>query len=235
MGRKELKLSCAVSDDDMASMDTSLSKLVDEGVLYRLERGMYQLVQYERKTYIYVPSDAEQELSRKIRAAFPGLQHTVWSPRCLVPYMQHVPDLTMMLVDVEMREGAESVFHYLQDQLPGRNILLRPDREECDKYLYLPNTIVVRTLVGRAPLVRVNDVLVPSMEKILVDALKDPELHFAQGAELYHIYANVEETFVLHLAKMRRYADRRNRGEELETIWSVIDKEKQETRKTRVI
>ena len=75
--------------------------------------------------------------------------------------------------------GVESVFNALQGMELARNVLMTPSLEECNRYLWGTNAIVVRQLIGQSPLTIVDGCLVPRIEKILVDLVGDNELLFA--------------------------------------------------------
>ena len=117
----------------------------------------------------------------------------------------------------------ESVFNFLQGDIPSMSILLNPTELECEKYITTDKLLIVRLLVNEAPLIMANNTPVPTLEKILVDAAGDKELVFAQGAELYTIY---EEAFGRHnvnRSRLLRYATRRHRKDQILKIINSIE------------
>ena len=140
----------------------------------------------------------------------------------LASFMLHVPDIGYFFADVE-KDGMETVFHALQEMELGRNILLSPSPIDCDRYLTGTDAVVVRQLVGQSPLTIVDGCQVPRIEKILVDAIGDNELLFANGSEIYYIYEYAREKNHVNMSKLLRYASRRNRKEKVEQIIQMIE------------
>ena len=141
--------------------------------------------------------------------------------------MLHIPNIGYTFVDVE-KDGMESVFHALQNMGIGRNILLAPSVEDCERYLVGTDAIVVRQLIGQSPLTEIEGCTVPRIEKILVDAIGDNELQFAGGSEIYNIYEFARERHNINMSKLNRYASRRNRKEKVQQIIATIDYDKSE-------
>ena len=140
----------------------------------------------------------------------------------LASFMINLPMIDFILVDVE-KVGIESVFDTLQNMELGRNILMTPSKEECKRYLWGTNAIVVRQLIGQSPLTVVDGCVVPRIEKILVDLVGDNELFFASGVETYNIYEFARERINVNMSKLLRYASRRNRKNKVEEIINSID------------
>ena len=128
--------------------------------------------------------------------------------------MRHIPALGMIFVDVE-RVAMESVFNFLQGNSPSTPILLNPTAQECERYITTEKLLIVRALVNEAPITTVNDIPVPTLEKILVDASGDKEMNVAQGSELYTIFENAFSMHNVNRSRLLRYAARRNRKDNI--------------------
>ena len=204
------------------AVDLQLSRLVASGIILRKERGIYTLAENILPEYTYRPSEDEKDLFQQLKKKFPLLDFCVWSPRMLASFMIHIPIIDYILVDVE-KVGVESVFNALQSMELGRNVLMTPSLEECNRYLFGTNAIVVRQLIGQSPLTMTDGCIVPRIEKILVDLVGDNELFFASGSETYNIYEFVRERNNINMSRLLRYASRRNRKEKVEQIINSID------------
>lgn len=152
-----------------------------------------------------------------MKEKFPFADFCVWKPSALVPYMRHIPALGMTFVDVE-RVAMESIFFFLQGLMADSTLLLNPTAQECERYITTEKVLIVRPLVVEAPLLMIDGFPAPTLEKILVDAVGDKELNFAQGSELYTIYANALEMNTVNMSRLLRYAARRNRKEKIQQI-----------------
>ncbi len=203
------------------AVDLQLSRLVASGIILRKERGVYTLSENILPEYTYRPSEDEKDLFQQLKRQFPLLDLCVWSPRILASFMIHIPNINYILVDVE-KVGVESVFNALQGMELARNVLMTPSLEECNRYLWGTNAIVVRQLIGQSPLTIVDGCLVPRIEKILVDIVGDNELLFARGSETYNIYEFARERNNINMSKLLRYASRRNRKDKVEEIINSI-------------
>lgn len=208
------------------SISVALGRLVKSGALVREERGMYSIAANHKKEYLYVPSDYEKELSRGIRKRFPFIEFCVWNASAVAQFMQHVPDIDTILVDVE-RDADEAVFHYLQSEENGRIVFLNPTREMVDRYMGGHRYIVVRTLISEAPLNDYQDYMAPKIEKMMVDSIGDPVFGFAEGAEIYTIYENILSEYSVSIGCLNRYAARRNRKDDITKILDEIGYDKQ--------
>ena len=201
------------------SIHVMLNRLLEQEKLERVGYGLYTLPKKGKRDFLYHPSEEEQELAKQIKEKFPFIDFCVWKPSILAHYMRHVPLLKMTFIDVE-RMAMESVFHFLQNIITDTPFLLNPTVQECERYITTDKVMIVRPLVGEAPMTTVDDYSVPTLEKILVDATCDKELNFAQGAELHTIYEYAFDAHNINKSRLLRYAARRNRKE---TIQKMIE------------
>jgi hypothetical protein len=96
-------------------------------------------------------------------------------------------------------------------------VFLQPAKESIDRYV-LPKegSIVVITLITRAPTLILDDITVPSLEKILVDTFCDQELYFIySGSELMNIYRYAYKKYAINFSRLLTYAERRKRKTEI--------------------
>lgn len=208
-----------------SAITLQINRMIAAGILRRIGRGEYEIAQDGLPEYVYQPSEEEKDIFMRLRQQFPFLDMCIWSPRVLVSFMLHVPNVNYVFVDVE-KDGMESVFNALQGMGLGRNILLSPSPIDCDRYLTGSDAIVVRQLIGQSPLTVVEGCTVPRLEKILVDVIGDNELFFASGSETYNIYESACERNRVNKSKLLRYASRRNRKEKVEQILHTIEYDK---------
>lgn len=220
--RRDLMQYLGTNNVSEASAHVLLKRLVEQGKLVKAGYGLYALPKKEKSNFIYKPSEEEVTIATQINENFPFANFCVWKPSVLVPYMRHIPALGMTLIDVE-RVAMESVFNFLQGDAPSMSILLNPTEQECERYITTDKLLIVRTLVNEAPITKVNDMPVPTLEKILVDAAGDKELIFAQGAELYTIYEEAFSSHNVNRSRLLRYAARRHRKDQILKIINTIE------------
>lgn len=217
--KKELLeyLKAGTEDVSAGTIHVLLNRLVNSGKLAKVGRGLFSLSNKIKPSYAYTPNDADTRISAAIKRKFPFITFCVWRANAITPFMQHIPSMSFVLVDVE-RIAMEAVFQHLQGQYPENMILLNPSKNDCDRYLNMDNIIVVRPLIAEAPLSSNQEINTPSIEKILVDIVSDREFDYAGGTELYHIYNNVFESVDVNRKKLLRYASRRNKKQIIEQI-----------------
>ena len=219
-----MKFLKAGTEEDISAgtVHVLLNRLVGSGKLAKTGRGLFSLSNEIKPPYVYTPSNTENEMSAVLKRKFPFLTYCVWKANAITPFMQHVPSMSFVLVEVE-RVAMEAVFQYLQGQYTESMILLNPSQSDCDRYLNMDNILVVRPLIAEAPLSSYQGINLPTIEKILVDIVSDKEFDYAGGAELYHIYNNVFESVDVNRKKLLRYASRRNKKDRIEQILKAIN------------
>ena len=117
----------------------------------------------------------------------------------------------------------ESVFMSLQNMESAIPVFLNPNQEDADRYITNRDMIIVRPLVKEAPIDIIDGCPVPTLEKMLVDAISDKELQHLQGNELYTIYSNAFSDYEIKMPRLLRYAARRNRKQKVEQIINTIN------------
>jgi hypothetical protein len=70
--------------------------------------------------------------------------------------------------------------------------------------------VIVKPMVTESPLTQIGNILVPTLEKLLVDLSIDKDFYFLQGAEETYIMENAKSLYNINESRLRRYAKRRN-------------------------
>lgn len=81
----------------------------------------------------------------------------------------------------------------------------------------------IKNLVSEAPLQKVSDVPMPTLEKLLVDILRDSDFFYLQGSESEHIIENAFNLYAVNRSRLFRYAGRRKVKEELSSILNNLN------------
>ena len=216
------ELVCKVRGDfpDFAdnTINAYLSRLKKEGVLHTVSRGVYKIESL--KSYQPFVSEFLKNTYDKIKDKFPYIDFCVGETAWLNDYMVHLPFKNYTYIEIE-KEAINSVFNFLSKQSDTKTFLYS-DKEFIDRYLTdNVEIIIVKPLVSEAPLTEVSGVRVPTLEKLLVDVLIDKELFSAQQSEKRDIFLNAISRYNVNKPKMRRYAQRRNRKEELDGLINI--------------
>ena len=163
------------------SLSQQLYRLLKSNSLERLVQGVYRL-----PVSLFTASDEIKQLYEILKNQFPFANFCLWSSSVLMPFMHHIPNLNFIYIDVE-NDVAEAVFNFLKSN-QKKAIFFRPNKEEFNRYITGIEAVIVRELISESPLQTVENVLVPTLEKVLVDVTGDVEFDFMQGAEITYFY-----------------------------------------------
>jgi len=199
------------------TINAYLSKLRKEGIVNTPSRGVYE---FDSAPHFQPEiSPALKTIFKKVRREFPYLTFCVWDTAWLHGFMLHQPFKQYKVVEVE-KEGSEAVFNFLNENL--KNVFYNPDEEIFDRYIQNQDEVlIVKNMVSESPLAEQNNIIIPTLEKLLVDMLIDTTLFSAQQDEIPFIMRNVQKKTTLNEPRMRRYAARRNREKEVNDLLSI--------------
>ena len=133
----------------------------------------------------------------------------IWDTSWLNNYMVHQKFTNNIILEVE-KDAAPVVFAYLQELY--RNVYLNPGKFEVEHYIVSgQKNIIIKNLMMTSPLTEREGLILPTIEKIMVDLFKDDEL-FApyQGAELQNIFQEFFYTYNINPSTLRQYANKRH-------------------------
>ena len=195
------------------SLSQQLYRLIKTKRLIRQKQNLYCLPAPQ-----FTISEEIKQLNEMLKKQFPFADFCLWSSEVLMPFMHHIPDINYIYADAE-NDVMESMFNFLKDN-QTKPTFFRPSKKEFERYVIKTEAIIIRCLITESPLQTVENVLVPTFEKILVDIAGDVEFDFLQGAEITYFYRNVLERNDINKRKLLRYASRRGRREEVEKLFN---------------
>jgi hypothetical protein len=187
--------------------------LKENGIIRAIDKTWFSLAILP--PFLPVQENRQKEIYRRVTKEFPGIKACIWTTKWIHEFMLHQPGRSFSILEVE-KGSEEIVFNHLSDNRI-RNILLRPDPDQLDKYIS-PNsdTVVVRSLISKSPVQKLCTCTVPLIEKILVDLFANPKLFtLFQGSELEFIYSSVLEKYSVNETRMLNYAARRGKKQDL--------------------
>ena len=157
-----------------------------------------------------------KNIFQQVKKDFPYIKISIWNTKWLNQMMLHQPGKFLTILEVE-NEAKSSVFNFLKDT-GHKNIFLEPSKKEIENYISGNNdSIIVLGLISKSPTIEVNKIIVPSIEKILVDIFSDTSLYASfQGSEMTYIYENAFKKYDVNATRLYNYANRRNKRKDLE-------------------
>ena len=191
----------------------TLQNMLCKGEIERMERGRFHFPTGNKLLFAPHPSDTIRQLHADLKERFPFVDFCIWNTRDLFPLMHHVPNMQMLIVSCE-KDTVASVAHSLAN-MTDRIVLPEPKRYDLENIALGREVIVVNTLVSQAPVMEVDGVPVPKLEKILVDILVEEQFSYLEGSESYRIFETAFSDYQVRQSMLLRYAGRRNRREQV--------------------
>lgn len=190
----------------LATVRQTLSRLATKGRLVRVGYGRYG-TNNSKERFPHEVSQKVIDIYHFIKTLLPFADFCVYSGALYGPLQHHISINQALYVETN-RDTVESVFDILKDKYG--HIYLQPDGNMMRKYVDLrEECIIVKPLVTEAPIVIMNGVPCPSLEKVLVDILADSDLEYLRGAEYQHVFNTAVSEYVISESRLRRYARRR--------------------------
>lgn len=196
-----------------------IRKLIKQNQLSRLSRGLYG----KQAKSDFMPSLTEdlRNLYADLTRAFPLVYIVVYSGNDINSLQHHLSANNAIYVEVP-KGATEAVFHYLADK--KIRAYHRPTEDFMSDYVDLAEkSVIVKALTTEAPIKAVEGVMMPTLEKILVDINADPDFYYLQGNEAFNIMQNARSLYSINTPKMLRYASRRGIRETMQTILDYKD------------
>lgn len=204
-----------------SSLSWHLFKLVNENTLVRTGRGMYAKVQ--KQTFAPQPIEEVKGIYGSLQTNFPFAKFCVYQGEIIAPLQHHLSSNRVVYVETD-RDSAETVFHFLREG--NRDVYLRPDKKMIYRYVDMDSRVFfVKNLISEAPLQKISGVPMPTIEKLLVDILRDADFFYLQGSESERIIENAFSLYAINQNRLFRYAGRRKVKEELSSILENLKKQ----------
>jgi len=192
-----------------SGLQTQLERNVASGRLVKIAWGEYQLSENIKPRLLLTLKSETADLAKYLKQRYPLADFCIWDMSSVIPFMLHVPNVKMIIVDVE-RLLEQSFPDAIREKCTNIVVLPKPNRDEFIKFGSTRDIIILHTLTTEAPIESYEGISVPTAEKMLVDICVNPEFEFLQGSELTRIYKEVFEGYDISRSRLLRYAKRRN-------------------------
>lgn len=199
---------------NMSSLKWYLFKLVKANLLTRTGHGIYDKT--TKQSFRLESTNEIRNVYDTLRSNFPFAKFCIYTGEIIAPLQHHLLSNRTIYVETE-RDSAETAFNFLREE--NFNAYLRPDKNMIYRYIDLDKrNVFVKTLVSESPLQKVDGIPMPTLEKLLVDILRDPDFFFLQGSESEYIIDNAFNLYAINRDRLFRYAERRGVKEDLTSI-----------------
>lgn len=193
-----------------------IKKLIKQNKLSRLSRGIYgRLV---KKEFSPTLTNELKQLYGDIASEYPLIDIVVYLGQDITALQHHISANNVLYVEVT-KEASEAVFHYLLDK--KIKAYYKPNSDFMYDYVDMSeHCVIVKPLVTESPVKKIAGILVPTLEKLLVDINADLDFYYLQGMEASYIIDNAKSLYHLNTPKMLRYASRRGIREKMQSYFT---------------
>lgn len=196
-----------------------LSSLAKDNELVRVAQGEYALP--DKQSFTYTPSEDVKKIYDSLKSELPFTDFCIYDGSILSPIQHHLSINNSIYVETN-RDAVESVFSRLKGQY--KDVYRQPDSTFMYDYVDLRNQcIIVKTLVTEAPLMIVDGVRVPTLEKLLVDTQKDADFDYLRGAESQYMYQMAFDLYTINTQRLMRYARRRGISQNIQKLLNQVN------------
>ena len=196
-----------------------LNRLMRKGEVIRKD-GNYFIAGPSKQKFFATPDKQTRELYSQLVAEFPFSKICIWRTDIIIPLMHDIPNGTMTIVSID-KNATDSAIDRLEN-MTDKMVLADTDGKVLTRLSSGRDIIVVSSLVSQAPIDCIDGINVPTIEKILVDIISDNSLHAMAESQAYDIYMTAFERYAINRKSLLRYAGRRNRKSEVESILNEI-------------
>ena len=191
-----------------------LSALSKEKILVRVGQGEYALPQ--KQVFTYSPSEKVKSIYDELKSELPFTDFCVYDGSIISSIQHHLSINNAIYVETN-RDAVDSVFSRLREQ--QKDVFKQPDATFVADYIDLREPcIIVKPLVTESPLMEIEGIRVPTLEKLLVDTQKDADFDYLQGAESQYMFQMAFELYTINTQRLMRYAKRRGIGQEINEL-----------------
>lgn len=166
----------------------------------------YQII--NKKFYSVKIDDNLRWINDLISKNYPDIKHITWTTGVINDFSQHYAITNYIIVETE-KIAINRVLNLLKENLNHDYIVLTEDMfVKNSEYFLNENSIlvIVKQLIQKAPLTKIDGEYLPSLEKIMVDLIKDQMYLQYQGKELEHIFENITDDYSINVKKLLSYA-----------------------------
>lgn len=193
-------------------------------IIRDVKKGVYTL----STQHAFEPAltDTVKSISKIIRQQYDAHFYNIWDTNWLNEFLELQTTTAMVVLEVE-KGYMDSAFFTLKDN-GFTETFIKPDENLIEKYVSeAKHPVIIKPFLSRPPVQLIDGIIVPTLEKVLVDIYCDDQIYYAfQGNQLQHIYRNATTKYSLNFSKLFNYAKRRSREDEIKNLLlKVLDKD----------
>ncbi len=203
----------------------SLNRLKNQGDIYLVSKNIYA----KGKKLTYEPEyDIKlKRLNNFIKNQYSEINYIVWDTSWLKIFSHNYYMTSYKVVEVE-KGFEETIFNYVKSKYPST--FLNPTEKEYEMYIDSPDTIIIKSLLKRAPVLKSSKGNFPKIEKLIVDTYIDKAaFNWLQGVEWKRMLNNMIDSCEVDMTTLINYSLYRKNEQVLENFYSTIKNYRNET------
>jgi len=216
--RENLYNSLKEIDPDLkkSAFDWLIYELRKEEIIRAIKRGMYILG--SKPEFKPTITDKQKRIYDLLKRKKICDTICLWSTDWLHGFMIHQPMNHAIILEVDA-DTIESVYYFMRDKV-YKKVYMLPDVQVMQDYAMEDNEpVIISKYITRSPVLNYKKVVVPKLEKILVDVYVDSKrFYWLQGQELQNIYNDTIDRYHINYSTMFAYASRRETDKRLKAF-----------------
>ncbi len=208
---RDVSVDCTIN---IVTVRQYLSALFRAGNLERVGAGLYSL--RRRQDFSYSPSTTVAETYKTLKSALPFADFCVYDGSIIAPIQHHLSINNAIYVETN-RDVVDTVFGKLKND--GQTVFRQPDAQFVYDYIDLrKQCFIVKALVSESPTMTVDGIVIPTLEKLLVDIQADADFDYLRGAESQNMFNQAFSLFSINIQRLMRYSRRRNLEQKIQSL-----------------
>lgn len=211
-------LSDALPNISASTISWRINQLKNENLIHQAGRGLYS---FEFKPdYNFDLSLKTKRIYNRVKALATS-EICVWDTNALDSILGVDNTKSLIFLSV-VKEDLEPLFNNMQAF--SKQVFLNPDKETIKRYLKpLEEAIVLTPMVSETPLIKTGDYVTPTLEGLLVNSLCEFNTTLdPMGYSMRDLFALAFEKYSINRSKLLRFASRRDKKLEIETLLKNI-------------
>ncbi len=205
-----------------ATLGVTLSRMAESNRIVRVAHGVYELPSSHKAAFMYKSGDKELEIIGVLAKSFPGKEYCVWRSAVYASFSPVKPPMEVLFVEVD-RTIMDDVFEVLKTIVQGNPLFLDPSDDVLDRYFFNSEQIFIRPMIVESPVsISEHGYCVPTLEKLLVDAMKDARIMALKPRDINTFYHKAFSAYAINKNRLLRYASRRNRKDKVKEVLDLL-------------
>lgn len=213
-------ISRELPDIKESSIRWRINQLKTEEVIFQIGRGLYSLA--NKPDYKPVLSLKTKRLYNRTVSDTQSHNVAIWETTMLNALSSFAgqKNLVFLLIDKSKMDG---LFNEMLDY--SKVVFLNPSEEVISRYVLIHDyAVIILPAISEAPVDQYDNISMSSLEMLLVDCFVLNNNYIKQiGYDINDVYSTAFKNYKVNTSKLLRYASRRDKRNEIESVIRKIN------------